>query len=564
MPPQIECDSCNFTSVSEHEDLIHIALSHSYCFKCNFCSNVFDTQAAVVSHAITNHLNKTSEPDQNREKENQNSFEKEPEDLGQTQQKYLEPDPNVDSEVKMEEAGNEMESNDGKTQENKKRRRKQRPVSNLKEAVRCDHCNYVCASLPYLKIHINAEHTNIRFPCTMCPESFKYGGALSKHINAVHKDEPFEELTLADMDVSPDEEDLSKPRKKSEKASNANVSRQRLPGAKPTMPYDPNGAFNCDECQFTFITLRNLRNHLQSKHGNRKYQCPKCHRCFPARATASSHINNEVCGPGRLEDLGLALSELLVTVTEDGDVQPVVPEITVKEQSETDDAKSKSLAPSEKVDGFKFSIVEEKEQKCEFCDLTFVHKVERLKHVKAAHTDPSDPDTYVCSTCSKKFRTINLLRSHFRSEIHTNNKEFQCEMCAKLFARQSNLTKHVNVVHKGLRNFKCPECDYRGSSRKEIRSHYEPVHLGKRDHECPYCHAKLSRQDHLRRHMKTTCSKIPITADISTPLVSLAPQQSATSTYQIQMEVPSSASTIQVLEEQAGVHETQTEIQFIV
>lgn len=50
-----------------------------------------------------------------------------------------------------------------------------------------------------------------------------------------------------------------------------------------------------------------------------------------------------------------------------------------------------------------------------------------------------------------------------------------CEVCGQLFSKQSNLTAHVNKVHKGLR-WACPLCKEEQVSYYSHKRHFQLNH----------------------------------------------------------------------------------------
>ena len=275
---------------------------------------------------------------------------------------------------------------------------------------------------------------------------FKYSGSLSRHLNTEHS--AYEKLGMIEVHPGP--------------------IREGHPSLNST-PYDPDAPFNCETCMKTYLSKSSLQHHIETKHGNMSYNCPKCTRVFSLKSSLAKHIRNEVCGPGRVEDLKDLKKTAQVVLNDEEDF----------------------AAPKENLG-----------EKCEFCDVILASTKDKHKHNRDAHVDPADPEKFLCPKCPKTFKTISQLRSHLHSSIHSDVKNYQCDICSKQFAAATNLRKHVNTVHHDIKNFKCPECDFRADSRRGIKEHYEPVHLGRRDHQCLVCLQAFSKRCHLLRHKR--------------------------------------------------------------
>ncbi|KAM7348409.1 uncharacterized protein ACRADG_007732 [Cochliomyia hominivorax] len=136
-----------------------------------------------------------------------------------------------------------------------------------------------------------------------------------------------------------------------------------------------------------------------------------------------------------------------------------------------------------------------KPYKCSKCEKTFSSK-QCVKSHELSHTDDFP---FQCEFCQKRFRVISKLRIH--REIHTTKPELlcpfckraqksiedmeehvkshnnkQCNMCGKLFNRNSRLNDHYNAVHLKLRPYKCQYCELGFGDRKTRRMHERKHH----------------------------------------------------------------------------------------
>ena len=50
-------------------------------------------------------------------------------------------------------------------------------------------------------------------------------------------------------------------------------------------------------------------------------------------------------------------------------------------------------------------------------------------------------------------------------------KKFQCNICNKRFARNTDLTRHVRAVHRGIKESKCETCDKQFSRKPYLNYH---------------------------------------------------------------------------------------------
>ena len=129
---------------------------------------------------------------------------------------------------------------------------------------------------------------------------------------------------------------------------------------------------------------------------------------------------------------------------------------------------------------------------------------------------------FPCEVCGKIFGRNSHLRRH--SNLHTREKVFKCTICTKEFTQQNNLKAHVQRHNKDKQDdkkvefidkvnlptykrtgdsiFQCKECGKKCKQRTDIVRHMA-VHNPIKMFPCNVCGKRLSRKDKLIAHKKT-------------------------------------------------------------
>ena len=64
---------------------------------------------------------------------------------------------------------------------------------------------------------------------------------------------------------------------------------------------------------------------------------------------------------------------------------------------------------------------------------------------------------FQCEICEKLFNTKNYLKKHY-NRIHNNSgKVSTCNVCTKSFRSKQDLTIHIKTCHRG-KHYKCDSC----------------------------------------------------------------------------------------------------------
>ncbi|XP_016965585.1 gastrula zinc finger protein XlCGF57.1, partial [Drosophila biarmipes] len=220
----------------------------------------------------------------------------------------------------------------------------------------------------------------------------------------------------------------------------------------------------CPQCNKTFFSRRNLRDHVKRHTGERPFECPECHQTFTKNSGLKLHsrlhmaekpFKCELCGKGFVQNQHL-ITHLRV---HNGD-RPF---------------------------------------KCTECDKSFFEKSNMLKHQRT-HTGEKP---FKCEECGQAFAHNHHLKSHLR--IHTGDKPYKCDQCGKGFCANQSLAKHILWHEENKdRPFKCPKCpkafDSLQSLRGHDKAHRKPVEP-KTLHQCPHCDVRFALKKTLDKHI---------------------------------------------------------------
>ncbi|XP_055591203.1 zinc finger protein 91-like [Uranotaenia lowii] len=114
--------------------------------------------------------------------------------------------------------------------------------------------------------------------------------------------------------------------------------------------------------------------------------------------------------------------------------------------------------------------------------------------------ETSNEKQFECEICPKKFAKRKFLNAH--SLIHQRTEKFSCEKCDKTFTTKYSLKAHVETQHEGLNNFPCDICSKQFKSKGGLRAHLTEQHVDSERVRCTICGQFLKNKSSLRKHMK--------------------------------------------------------------
>lgn len=112
-----------------------------------------------------------------------------------------------------------------------------------------------------------------------------------------------------------------------------------------------------------------------------------------------------------------------------------------------------------------------------------------------------------CAICKSTFTSLRSYDEHKNHCGSSADKPYKCRLCGTAFRKNSNLTKHVKMVHLGEREHACPEpgCGRMFGQKSNLSSHIRAVHYGEKPFECPEtgCSRRFSQKSGLKGHIRT-------------------------------------------------------------
>ncbi|XP_065075817.1 zinc finger protein 93-like [Ochlerotatus camptorhynchus] len=110
--------------------------------------------------------------------------------------------------------------------------------------------------------------------------------------------------------------------------------------------------------------------------------------------------------------------------------------------------------------------------KCPICSKKNVCRQQLIVHIDVHE----NPDRYRCDVCGEvnQFLERHKFKVHGNREPESNEKNYGCEHCGKMFRCETNLKNHIDRVH-GVKDVICEICN-KPFSKKAISAHKRSAH----------------------------------------------------------------------------------------
>eukprot|EP00092_Neocalanus_flemingeri_P001428 GFUD01001524.1.p1 GENE.GFUD01001524.1~~GFUD01001524.1.p1 ORF type:complete len:496 (+),score=120.83 GFUD01001524.1:54-1541(+) len=223
--------------------------------------------------------------------------------------------------------------------------------------------------------------------------------------------------------------------------------------------------FFCSICDQKFEEKRQLRMHIRKVHCNEEIHCLECEQIFETEELLTAHISEIHFD-----------KELNVTCPHCQDL--------VQEHRLEDHMKENHQKKSSRKKVFVGSNL-----KCNDCDKTFGNSQTLERHTKRFHTSNKGPKV-MCEICNTE---VNDKKTHMKSH---EEKKFQCEQCPKRYRTKFDLKTHMKSVHLGVKE-SCPHC---GKLTANLSKHIYGNHM--HEFPCEICGKVFARQTQLNYHLR--------------------------------------------------------------
>ncbi|CAG9834172.1 unnamed protein product [Diabrotica balteata] len=338
----------------------------------------------------------------------------------------------------------EEAKNHRKTQQHRYTRLSLQSDGTLKK--KCQHCGALFGNFFLLKQHLSNDHPDHSIRCPHCGASFTIAQELTTHLR----------LKLCKFNEPQESSENTFQCEKCPFSSNS-ISELIFHMAlhqEPLMNYqDPSTSskaktllkYKCPVCE-KFFPKASLHGHIRQHTQERPFVCQICNKSFARKNNLQFHIKNHEKKNERVK----------------------VKEVTV-----------------------------EKSFLCYMCGTNFKKKSILQQHMQI-HTGKLCKCPHPgCIFTARKMSEINV---HFK--IHSNEKNFVCELCDYKGKTKAQLLKHMSI-HKDVKKYQCKECSFSTRNSQHLRRHVR-VHTGAKPYSCPHCDYKCSNLENLRKHVLLT------------------------------------------------------------
>jgi len=312
----------------------------------------------------------------------------------------------------------------------------------------CSICEEKYVSVRGLAKHESTKHgmqiSKIDKKCPVCLEAFESRTKMMKHYTSSHPESKIYNCSLCDehyLNVKGLQKHIFR------------THERKITG------------LGCSFCGKDFESKQELKNHIDTEHETREYECTKCDAKFRSQEGLQSHI--EYVHEGKRYQC-TTCGEVLESIT--------------KLESHTAQVHDRT-----------------KLFECPTCKAVYTSERTLKEHISFVHENATG---HLCPECGESFRDKRQLRDHI-FVVH-EGKEYKCGFCSKSYGSKLVMQKHVRTIHQGKKPepAKCSMCDKYFTTKSQVKIHIQAVHEKKRPYACDLCNLSFAQTAHLKTHMK--------------------------------------------------------------
>lgn len=348
----------------------------------------------------------------------------------------------------------------------------------------CKICSKVFSWKSTWKSHFIRMHTdNYEFSCEECGKQYKLWGDLRHHIRINHKD--------------PNEPDPQ---------SGVPTRNKKRVRHKKIDPLSMDSTMFCKNCNTSFQNIIEFHHHIDSVHVKiedaqnvNNYTCEFCKSSYRNK----NHLNNH------LRRHNILLHQEARKMQKNSLVNKTCSKI-MKNSPKKYHCEMCGEAFGKKRDCLQHmqQTHSPREMTCDECGKKFDKRTKLIKHLQGHEywkTHPrKKPQQCTCQICGLKVRCRSTLKIHHLRK-HSQEFNFSCEICAKLFKVRGDLTTHTRLRHKEPPAV-CEICGKVTKNKHTLYIHQKNNHF-RTEFICPLCNKCYASQENLDQHVNKNHAK---------------------------------------------------------
>ncbi|KAL3249661.1 hypothetical protein MRX96_055870 [Rhipicephalus microplus] len=370
---------------------------------------------------------------------------------------------------------------------------KHKRTHDFANATKCPHCSKEFATLDYMRNHERLVHTrNFKFSCRLCGHKFPNERKQQTHMAVVHE----QELTREELNAMTRVRHMNCP---DCSFATYSVLQFRQHRATHTGRYP----FSCTVCDRAFAFRFQLTLHMRRQHRpGGPLMCPHCPRHFIAEDAHSAHValhsashakelectqckrlyetprllekhhasfhssqatrfTCKVCGKRFRTSSGIVAHRRVAHLNSHGGTNEKVKQPT--------SSRNWAHRPGRKYGCSRWKYC------CEPCKRFFKFDSSLRAHRVFIHGIKGQPaEEKLCPECGKAFQTELSLGMHLRT--HTQEINYKCSVCSKIYHSRCSLKKHIATVHRSSLRVFCALCNRGFLSHASMLLHVKFAH----------------------------------------------------------------------------------------